>query len=75
MAGRLDGKRGTLTDPGYYSGPGIIKVFEAEGAELFADDRDLTMPGAAEDLVARVAPAAGWPKSPRDAWPQWRNSP
>jgi NAD(P)-dependent dehydrogenase (short-subunit alcohol dehydrogenase family) len=25
MAGRLDGKRVILTDPGYYSGPGIIK--------------------------------------------------
>lgn len=54
MAGRLDGKRVILTDPSYYSGPGIVKVFEDEGAELFADDRDLTVPGAAEDLVASV---------------------
>jgi 2-keto-3-deoxy-L-fuconate dehydrogenase len=54
MAGRLEGKRVILTDPGYYSGPGIVKVFEEEGAELFADDRDLTEPGAAEDLVAGV---------------------
>jgi 2-keto-3-deoxy-L-fuconate dehydrogenase len=54
MAGRLEGKRVILTDSGYYSGPGIIKVFEEEGAELFADDRDLTEPGAAEDLAASV---------------------
>jgi 2-keto-3-deoxy-L-fuconate dehydrogenase len=54
MAGRLEGKRVILTDPGYYSGPGIVKVFREEGAELFADDRDLTLPGAAEDLVASV---------------------
>jgi 2-keto-3-deoxy-L-fuconate dehydrogenase len=54
MVGRLEGKRVILTDPGYYSGPGIVKVFEEEGAELFADDRDLTEPGAAEDLVASV---------------------
>jgi 2-keto-3-deoxy-L-fuconate dehydrogenase len=54
MAGRLDGKRVILTDPDYYCGPGIVKVFGDEGAELFADDRDLRVPGAAEDLVASV---------------------
>jgi NAD(P)-dependent dehydrogenase (short-subunit alcohol dehydrogenase family) len=54
VTGRLDGKRVILTDPDFYSGPGIVKVFEEEGAELFADNRDLTEPGAAEDLVASV---------------------
>src|SRR5271154_1757680 len=54
MTGRLEGKRVILTDAAYYSGPGIVKVFEEEGAVLFADDSDLTEPGAAEDLVARV---------------------
>jgi len=54
MAGRLDGKRVILTDSGGYGGPGIAKVFKDEGAELFADDRDLTVLGAAEDLVATV---------------------
>jgi 2-keto-3-deoxy-L-fuconate dehydrogenase len=54
MTGRLEGKRVILTDASYYSGPGITKVFEEEGAHLFADDRDLTEPGAAEDLVASV---------------------
>jgi 2-keto-3-deoxy-L-fuconate dehydrogenase len=54
MTGRLDGKRVILTDAAYYSGPGIVKVFEEEGAVLFVDNSDLTEPGAAEDLVARV---------------------
>lgn len=54
MAGCLAGKRVVLTDSGYYSGPGIVRVFEEEGAELFADGRDLTEPGAAEDLVTSV---------------------
>jgi 2-keto-3-deoxy-L-fuconate dehydrogenase len=54
MAGCLAGKRVVLTDPDYYSGPGIVTVFEEEGAELFADGRDLTEPGAAQDLVKSV---------------------
>jgi hypothetical protein len=73
MAGRLDGKRVILTDPSYYSGPGIVKVFEEEGAELFADDRDLTLPGAAEDLVAGVGDARAGP--PCAARPEGRKLP
>jgi len=54
MAGRLDGKRVIVTDCNEYSGADIVKLFREEGAEVFADSRDLTDPTACDELVREV---------------------
>ena len=52
MSGRLSGQRVLLTQPNSFMGPAIREVFGEEGAEVISEERDLTAPGACEDLVA-----------------------
>jgi 2-keto-3-deoxy-L-fuconate dehydrogenase len=54
MSGRLDGKRVLVTDVNEYNGADIAALFREEGAEVFADARDLTKPAAADELVREV---------------------
>ncbi|MEZ5559026.1 MAG: SDR family oxidoreductase [Pseudomonadales bacterium] len=54
MPGRLAGKRVVLTQANDYMGPATIEVFEAEGATVLPDSRDLTRPGACEALIAEA---------------------
>jgi 2-keto-3-deoxy-L-fuconate dehydrogenase len=54
MSGRLDGKRVIVTDANEYNGADIASLFKEEGAEVFADTRDLTKPAAADELVREV---------------------
>jgi NAD(P)-dependent dehydrogenase (short-subunit alcohol dehydrogenase family) len=56
MAGRLAGKRVIVTDCNEYAGADIVKLFREEDGEVFAVDRDLTVPGAADDLIREVGP-------------------
>ncbi len=51
MSGRLQGQRVVLTQADTFMGPDIKAVFEAEGAHVVADERDLTEPGAARRLI------------------------
>ncbi len=53
MSERLRGKRVLVTQASAYMGPATIEVFSEEGAEVIADDSDLTTSEACEDLVAR----------------------
>ncbi|MBW2281533.1 MAG: SDR family oxidoreductase [Deltaproteobacteria bacterium] len=48
---RLHGKRVLVTQAGDYMGPATIEVFREHGAEVIADESDLTRPGAAQDVV------------------------
>jgi NAD(P)-dependent dehydrogenase (short-subunit alcohol dehydrogenase family) len=54
MAGRLAGKRALVADCNEYAGADIVKLFREEDAEVFAVDRDLTVPRAADDLIREV---------------------
>jgi 2-keto-3-deoxy-L-fuconate dehydrogenase len=51
MSGRLAGKRVVVTDVNEYNGADIVALFREEGAEVIADERDLTKPTAADDLI------------------------
>ena len=53
MSERLRGKRVLVTQASAYMGPATIEVFGEEGAEVIADDSDLTTSEACEELVAR----------------------
>ncbi len=48
---RLAGKRVLVTQAEDYMGPATLELFAEHGAELIADNRDLTEPGAVEALV------------------------
>lgn len=50
--GRLAGKRVLVTQADDYMGPATVALFGAAGAEVVADARDLTRPGACEAAVA-----------------------
>lgn len=50
--GRLQGKRVVVTQADDYMGPATVALFGAEGAEVVADTRDLTRPGACEAVIA-----------------------
>ena len=52
MSQRLRGKRVVVTQCSAFMGPPTVAVFREEGAEVFADDRDLTVGGACEALIA-----------------------
>lgn len=52
MSQRLQGKRVVITQCNAFMGPPTVTVFREEGAEVFADDRDLTVGGACEALIA-----------------------
>src|ERR1700726_3334906 len=54
MAGRLAGKIVIVTDYKEYAGADIVKLFREEDGEVFAVDRDLTIPSAADDLIREV---------------------
>jgi len=49
--GKLQGKRVLITQSNDYMGPATIKLFSEQGAQVIADVRDLSEPGAAEALV------------------------
>lgn len=49
---RLEGKRVLLTQADDYMGPATIELFTEHGADIVADNSDLTVPGAVEDVVA-----------------------
>lgn len=51
---RLTGKRTLITQAQDFMGPITAEVFAAEGAEVVADARDLTTPGACEAAVAEA---------------------
>ena len=51
---RLAGKRILVTQAQDFMGPITAEVFAAEGAEVIADARDLTAPGACEAAVAEA---------------------
>ena len=51
MADRLEGKRVVLTQASTFMGPAITEVFTEEGAVVIGDDRDLSVPEAAQQLI------------------------
>lgn len=52
--GRLAGKRVLVTQAADYMGPATIELFADEGAEVIADERDLTEPDAAQALITQT---------------------
>lgn len=48
---RLQGKRVVVTQANDYMGPATVALFSREGADVLADTRDLTQPGACESLI------------------------
>ena len=52
MSGRLAGKRVLVTQAEDYMGPATIELFREEGAEVIADNSDLTQPGRCEELIS-----------------------
>ena len=48
---RLDGKRVLVTQARDYMGPATIELFREHGAEVIADETDLRIPGAVEQVV------------------------
>ena len=51
MTDRLRGKRVVVTDAAEFMGPDIVSLFDAEGADVLADTRDLRQPDACEALI------------------------
>ena len=51
MTKRLEGKRVLVTQAADYMGPATIELFKEHGAEVIADESDLTQPGAAQGIV------------------------
>ena len=49
--GRLAGKRVLVTQAKDYMGPNTIELFREEGAEVIADETDLTEVNAAQRIV------------------------
>jgi 2-keto-3-deoxy-L-fuconate dehydrogenase len=56
MGNRLAGRRALVTDCHDFMGPDIVALFRDEGAEVVADDTDLTRPAAAGEVVAAAGP-------------------
>ena len=54
MSQRLAGKRVLVTQASDYMGPDTIALFKEHGAEIIADDSDLTADGAVTELVERA---------------------
>lgn len=52
MSGRLLGKRVLVTQADDYMGPATVELFREEGAEVIADNSDLTQPERCEELIA-----------------------
>ena len=56
MSQRLAGKRVLVTQASDYMGPDTIALFREHGADIIADDSDLTVDGAVAALVERAGP-------------------
>ena len=54
MPGSFAGKRVVVTDAGEFMGPDVTAAFTEAGADVFADQRDLTIPAAAGDLISEA---------------------
>ncbi len=54
MTGRLAGKRVLVTQADDYMGPATIELFTEEGAEVIADNSDLTEDGRCQALIAQT---------------------
>ena len=52
MDKRLNGQRVLVTQSDDYMGPATIELFQKEGAEIIADNSDLTQQGRCEELVS-----------------------
>ena len=52
MSGRLAGKRVLVTQSEDYMGPATIELFREEGADVIADNSDLTQPDRCEELIS-----------------------
>ena len=52
MSGRLLGKRVLVTQANDYMGPATVELFREEGADVIADNSDLTQPDRCEELIA-----------------------
>ncbi len=52
MSGRLLGKRVLVTQANDYMGPATVELFREEGADVIADNSDLTQPERCEELIA-----------------------
>jgi NAD(P)-dependent dehydrogenase (short-subunit alcohol dehydrogenase family) len=52
MSGRLAGKRVLVTQAEDYMGPATIELFREEGADVIADNSDLTQPDRCEELIS-----------------------
>jgi 2-keto-3-deoxy-L-fuconate dehydrogenase len=52
--GKLEGKRVLITQSEDYMGPATSELFSEQGAEVFADNRDLSVPGSTEALVEEI---------------------
>lgn len=50
----LKGKRVLITQSTDFMGPALCQAFDAHGADVIADDKALTEPAAARELVARA---------------------
>jgi 2-keto-3-deoxy-L-fuconate dehydrogenase len=51
MTKRLEGKRVLVTQAAEYMGPAVVELFKEHGAEVIADESDLTEPGVAQGIV------------------------
>jgi NAD(P)-dependent dehydrogenase (short-subunit alcohol dehydrogenase family) len=51
---RLEGKRVLVTQANDYMGPATIDLFREHGAEVIADDSDLTQPGAVDTIITNA---------------------
>lgn len=49
--GRLTGKRVVVTQADDYMGPATVALFTREGADVVADSRDLSRPGACDSVI------------------------
>jgi 2-keto-3-deoxy-L-fuconate dehydrogenase len=56
MGNRLAGRRALVTDCHDFMGPNSFALFREEGADVVADDSDLTRPTAAGEVVAAAGP-------------------
>ena len=54
MPGRLSGKHVLVTQADAFMGPATVEIFREEGAQVIADTRDLTLPGACADAIAEA---------------------
>ena len=52
MSGRLASKRVLVTQAEDYMGPATIELFREEGADVIADNSDLTQPDRCEELIS-----------------------